>query len=210
MCHQYDVENLLLPRKKTGPPIYNILQVNPVVPYSPPRTPSHLALAVERPLPKNDGVAAALPMSSWQQWTWSQYDQAVRTAAKGFIELGTPFYGSVTIFGFNAPEWHISSLAAMCLGGKCAGIYPSDTAEHCAFKNAHSGATVAVVEDDEKVGMTTFMRIQKGGRAGGRQNKGDYTASRCLASRNIRLSNIHRLIVGLTDTSSPFSSVIQS
>jgi len=113
------------------------------------RSGKELALAVERPCPANDGTAAPLPKDKWLQWTWSQYISDCKTAAKAFIAMGTPHFGAVTIFGFNAPEWHISAIGAMLLGGKCAGIYPTDTSEFCAFKNNHSGATVCVVEDDK-------------------------------------------------------------
>ncbi len=91
------------------------------------RCPNALALAVERPCPKNDGVAAAFPLEQWKRWTWAEYFADIKTAAKGFMALGMPQFGSVTVFGFNAPEWHISSLASMIAGGKVAGVYPTDT-----------------------------------------------------------------------------------
>ncbi len=72
----------------------------------------------------------------------------MKLAAKCFIALGTPHFGAITVWGLNAPEWHMSSLASMILGGKTAGIYPTDAAEFVVFKNNHSGATVCVVEED--------------------------------------------------------------
>ncbi|CAD7958959.1 unnamed protein product [Amoebophrya sp. A25] len=113
-----------------------------------------LALSCERPCPKNDGQGAlALHPSLWKNWTWKQYAADIVTAAKGFVAFGTPRFGTITIFGFNAPEWLISSMAALQLGGKVAGIYPTDTVEHCVFKNKLTGATVCVVEDVDKAKM---------------------------------------------------------
>jgi long-subunit acyl-CoA synthetase (AMP-forming) len=54
--------------------------------------------------------------------------------------------GTVTVFGFNAPEWHISAMGAIFAGGKPAGIYPTDTPEVIAYKTNHSNAQIAVVE----------------------------------------------------------------
>lgn len=96
-----------------------------------------LALAVERPCPKNDGVAAAFPLDKWLQWNWAQYVADIKTTAKAFIAFGAEMHGAVTIFGFNAPEWHLSSLGIMMAGGKCAGVYPTDTVWIHDVANSH-------------------------------------------------------------------------
>lgn len=111
------------------------------------------ALRVERPLPPlgADGTAPpSLPVDQWQTWNFGKYYEDVRTAARGFISLGLTQFGTVTVFGFNAPEWHISAMAAVFVGAKPAGIYPTDTPEVIAYKTNHSDATIAVVEDEGK------------------------------------------------------------
>ena len=57
----------------------------------------------------------------------------------------------MSIYGFNAPEWHLATYACVFCGAKVAGIYPTDTIEHVTYKNMHSDATIAVVEDANKV-----------------------------------------------------------
>lgn len=111
------------------------------------------ALLVERPCPPiTDGkVPPALPIEEWTSWTYQAYRGEVRQAARGFIKLGMQRFESVNIWGFNAPEWNISCMAAMHAGGKCAGIYPTDTAETAAFKVVHSGGCVVVIEDEGKL-----------------------------------------------------------
>ena len=90
-------------------------------------------------------------MHQWKQWSYQQgYDEA-RAAARAFISFGLPHYGTVSIYGFNAPEWHIASYGAIFSGAKVAGIYPTDTVEHVKYKNVHSDASVAVVEDKNKL-----------------------------------------------------------
>ncbi|XP_055351135.1 long-chain-fatty-acid--CoA ligase ACSBG2-like [Paramacrobiotus metropolitanus] len=86
-------------------------------------------------------------------WTYAEYIQDVRTAAKGFIKLGLkPFY-SVATLGFNAPEWVISDLGAIFAGGLSVGVYTTNTPEACRFVLKAARANIVVVEDD--------MQLQK-------------------------------------------------
>ncbi|GAB5371044.1 hypothetical protein AAMO2058_001545300 [Amorphochlora amoebiformis] len=111
------------------------------------------ALRVERPCPSPDGKKAppSKPVHEWKTWTYKQYYDEVRKAAKGMIALGLEPYDAVNIFGFNAPEWHMGLMASIFAGGISAGIYPSDTPEQVKFKAHHSGASVAICEDMSKV-----------------------------------------------------------
>mmetsp|Transcript_3701 Transcript_3701/g.8926 ORF Transcript_3701/g.8926 Transcript_3701/m.8926 type:complete len:766 (-) Transcript_3701:113-2410(-) len=119
------------------------------------------ALLVERPLPeigektvgdkKVREVPPAFPRDQWTAWTYEEYLADVRRTAKGFMVLGLQQYESVNVWGFNAPEWHMSCIGAMFGGGKCAGLYPTDTPETAAYKVVHSGGSIIVVEDSAKV-----------------------------------------------------------
>lgn len=71
---------------------------------------------------------------------------------QAFVALGMQPYESVNIWGFNAPEWAMSALAASFAGGKAAGIYPTDMPETAAYKVVHSSGSVIVVEDKAKIG----------------------------------------------------------
>ena len=73
------------------------------------RCPNNIALAVKR-----DG--------KWVKWTYQEYLDEVITVAKAFIKLGLKPHHSVNILGFNAPEWHMSAVAAVIAGGLSAGI----------------------------------------------------------------------------------------
>eukprot|EP00450_Noctiluca_scintillans_P000712 CAMPEP_0194483376 /NCGR_PEP_ID=MMETSP0253-20130528/5018_1 /TAXON_ID=2966 /ORGANISM="Noctiluca scintillans" /LENGTH=734 /DNA_ID=CAMNT_0039323037 /DNA_START=65 /DNA_END=2269 /DNA_ORIENTATION=- len=113
-----------------------------------------VALAVERPLPpiEGPGLAPALPWSAWKKWTWAEYHQDARRLAKAFISFGVEHFGSVCIFGFNSPEWMLAANGAIQCGGKYVGIYSTDTPDQTAYKVAHSGAAVIVVDGEVEFG----------------------------------------------------------
>jgi len=118
--------------------------------------PNDIALAAEKPVPapESPGVAPALPWIKWAKWTWSQYHEDARKAAKAFMSLGVEHFGSVCIFGFNAPEWMISAYGAMFCGAKYVGIYSTDTPDQVQYKVAHSASAVIVVD-----GMEEFNNV---------------------------------------------------
>jgi len=115
--------------------------------------PDHVALAVEKnpPPPEAPGVAPPLPWEKWTKWTFKQYYEDARRAAKAFMVMGVEQFGSVSIFGFNSPEWCISAFGAMLCGGKYVGIYSTDTPAQLQYKVAHSQTRVLVVD-----GQTEF------------------------------------------------------
>jgi len=101
------------------------------------RVPDNIALAVKR----ND---------VWVNWTYNEYREEVKAVAKAFIKLGLKPFHSVGILGFNAPEWHISAVAAVCAGGLTAGIYTTNSVDATRYVAEHSRANIMVVEDEEQ------------------------------------------------------------
>jgi len=108
---------------------------------------------IERPCPELvDGKAPpALPIEEWKKWTWADYLSDLETVAKAYVSLGFAPFDSVSVWGFNSPEWIISAVAAPFAGGKMAGLYPTDSPETAAYKVVHSGASVIVLEDKGKL-----------------------------------------------------------
>jgi len=102
------------------------------------RVPDRTALAVKR-----DGV--------WVKWTYKEYFEDVQAIAKAFIKVGLKKSHGVGILGFNAPEWHISNMAAVVAGGLAAGIYTTNSAEAVTYVLNHSRANVLVIENEEQV-----------------------------------------------------------
>eukprot|EP00438_Fugacium_kawagutii_P033471 Skav230624 [mRNA] locus=scaffold1673:115570:126501:+ [translate_table: standard] len=107
----------------------------------------------EKPCPALEGNKAppALKDDQWTTWTWKQYYEDAKKAGKGFIKLGLERFESVAVWGFNSPEWMLTSVAAAMAGGKTAGLYPTDSHDTAAFKVVHSGASIVIVEDRTKL-----------------------------------------------------------
>ena len=64
----------------------------------------------------------ALESNEGQTWTWGQYYNDTITAGKALIELGFKRFDSVSLIGFNSPQWFIGNMGAIAAGGKAAGI----------------------------------------------------------------------------------------
>mmetsp|Transcript_6045 Transcript_6045/g.11564 ORF Transcript_6045/g.11564 Transcript_6045/m.11564 type:complete len:759 (+) Transcript_6045:60-2336(+) len=112
------------------------------------------ALMVERPLPPlddNGKAPPALPLEEWTKYSYGEYLESVRNAAAGMIQLGFKRFDSLSIWGFNSPEWVMGAVAASFAGGKVAGLYPTDSADTAAYKVGHSGASIVLVEDRGKI-----------------------------------------------------------
>lgn len=114
--------------------------------------PQVCALAAEKPVPppESPGVAPSLPWDAWKKWTWGDYNRDARCLAKAFMIFGVEQFGSVSIFGFNSPEWVLSSMGAILCGAKYVGIYSTDTPDQVQYKVAHSASAVMVVDGNEE------------------------------------------------------------
>ncbi|XP_031573621.1 long-chain-fatty-acid--CoA ligase ACSBG2-like [Actinia tenebrosa] len=93
----------------------------------------------------------------WRIWTYSEYYEEVRSAAKSFIELGLEPSHGVGIIGFNAPEWLISDLGAICAGGLAVGIYTTNSPEACHFVASDSKCNIIVVEN--KIQLDKILKV---------------------------------------------------
>jgi long-chain-fatty-acid--CoA ligase ACSBG len=107
-----------------------------------------MALSVER---GDLSDAAAFPPDKWTSWTFAEYLRDVEYAAAGFVSLGCETFSSVGIWGFNAPEWHISCMAGIFLSCPPSGIYPTDTPDQVQYKLDHSNSSILVLEDAGKL-----------------------------------------------------------
>ena len=125
------------------------------------RAPDTTALAVKR-------------SGSWVKWSYAEYERDIVAVAKAFIKLGLRPQHSVAILGelqnysndveylfhcppgHNAPEWHISNIAAVVAGGLACGVYTTSSAAAVEYKLQHGRADILVLEDAEQLDKVTM------------------------------------------------------
>ena len=94
----------------------------------------------------------------WEEWSWADYGEQVSRTAEGLRAIGVESGDRVAILGANAPEWLFADIAAMCLGGAGAGIYPTDLANKVRYVVEHCKAKVLVVDTPEQLAKTDGWR----------------------------------------------------
>ena len=87
----------------------------------------------------------------WLPTSWRDYVSETRKAARALKTLGVKSGGSVCILGFNRPEWVITDIATMLIGGAPAGIYTTCSPTEVAYIVNHAEAKVIIVEDAEQL-----------------------------------------------------------
>jgi long-chain acyl-CoA synthetase len=86
--------------------------------------------------------------------SWSAYATLVKRAGKAL--LARDLAGTVSVLGFNRPEWVAFHVAAMATGGAGAGIYTTSSPEEVRYIVHHSESKVVLVENEMQ-----WAKIQK-------------------------------------------------
>ncbi|XP_007952683.1 long-chain-fatty-acid--CoA ligase ACSBG2 [Orycteropus afer afer] len=87
----------------------------------------------------------------WEFLKYSQYYEACRKAARGFLKLGLERFNAVGILGFNSVEWFIAGIGAILAGGLCVGIYVTNSPEACQYAITNAKVNILVVENDQQL-----------------------------------------------------------
>jgi long-chain acyl-CoA synthetase len=87
---------------------------------------------------------------TWKATTWAAYAGEVRQAAKALMGLGLGRGSTVSILGFNRPEWVIADMACMCIGGAPAGVYTTCSPPEVAYIVNHAESPVMFVENEDQ------------------------------------------------------------
>jgi long-chain acyl-CoA synthetase len=110
-----------------------------------PTIPARLfALANSRP------SATAYYVKSGGRWvptSYQAYAADVKQTGKAFIALGMQPGSTVSILGFNRPEWVVFDVACMSIGGAPAGIYTTCSPDEVQYIIHHAESPVVLVED---------------------------------------------------------------
>ena len=90
--------------------------------------------------------------AGWRMTSYRQYADEVRRAAKALLALGLGPGSTVSILGFNRPEWVVMDVAAMAVGGAPAGIYTTSSPEEVQYIVHHAESKVVLVENEHQLG----------------------------------------------------------
>jgi len=106
-----------------------------------------------------DALAFSYPEgSSWRQLTWAQTEARVRAVSSGLRALGLQSEAVVAILSGTRIEWVLADFGILCAGGATSTIYPSSTADECAWILGDSAAAICFAEDEEQVGKLLSRR----------------------------------------------------
>ncbi len=87
----------------------------------------------------------------WRSMTWRQTGERVKAMAAGLLSLGLRREERVGILCNTRVEWLLADLGILSAGGATTTVYPSSTAEECAYILADSQTKYAFVEDGKQL-----------------------------------------------------------
>jgi long-chain acyl-CoA synthetase len=97
---------------------------------------------------------------AWRSLSWQQTEARVRAVAGGLRDLGLPGETPCAILASTRIEWILADFGILFAGGATTTIYPSSTAEECAFILSDSGSAIAFAENDEQVRKLAGRRAE--------------------------------------------------
>jgi long-chain acyl-CoA synthetase len=87
----------------------------------------------------------------WRSMTWRQAGERVKAIAAGLLALGLEREARVGLLANTRLEWLLIDLGILSAGGATTTVYPSSTAEECAFILHDSETSYAFAEDAKQV-----------------------------------------------------------
>jgi long-chain acyl-CoA synthetase len=87
----------------------------------------------------------------WDSLTWEQAGDKVRHLAGGLLSLGLDSEDRVGILSSTRLDWVLADLGVLCAGGATTTVYPSNTAEECAYILSDSATKYIFAEDDGQI-----------------------------------------------------------
>jgi long-chain acyl-CoA synthetase len=97
---------------------------------------------------------------AWRSLSWRETEARVRAVAGGLRALGLPAETPCAILASTRIEWILADFGILFAGGATTTIYPSSTAEECAFILSDSASFVVFAENDEQVRKLAGRRAE--------------------------------------------------
>jgi long-chain acyl-CoA synthetase len=87
----------------------------------------------------------------WKTRNWEDFEAQAHDFACALLAKGLAKGASVAILAGNVPEWTIADIGTIAAGGVGVGIYPTSSAEQCAFIINHSDAEFVFVDTKQQL-----------------------------------------------------------
>jgi long-chain acyl-CoA synthetase len=97
---------------------------------------------------------------SWTAVTWREVGERVRAVACGLRALGLRGEERCSLLAGTRLEWILADLGTLCAGGATTTIYPSTTAEECAYIIKDSGSIFVFADNEEQVRKLSARRTE--------------------------------------------------
>jgi long-chain acyl-CoA synthetase len=125
------------------------------------KTTSIAQLFARRAQDSPDREAYRYPVGEqWRSMTWRQTSERVKAIAAGLLTLGLVREDRVGILCNTRIEWLLADLGVLAAGGATTTVYPSSTAEECAYILADSETRLAFIEDDKQLAKLAAHRAE--------------------------------------------------
>lgn len=82
----------------------------------------------------------------WHGISWERFDAEAHDFASALLAAGLTRGAAVCILMGNVPAWPVADIGTIAAGGVGCGLYPSSSAEQCAYIINHSDAEVVLVD----------------------------------------------------------------
>lgn len=94
----------------------------------------------------------------WVERTYAELAEEVRAVAAGLAAEGVVKGDRVALLAETRPEWTVCDLAIASLGAVSVPVYPTNSAEECAWVIGDSGATTVICEQAEHLDRIDAVR----------------------------------------------------
>ncbi len=98
--------------------------------------------------------------NAWCGIGWERWEQESEELAAALIAAGLQRGAAVCVLMGNVPEWPIADIGIISAGGVSVGLYPTSSAEQCAYIINHSDAEFVLVDMAAQLEKILSVRSQ--------------------------------------------------
>jgi long-chain acyl-CoA synthetase len=96
--------------------------------------------------------------TGWRPVSWQEAAERVEALAAGLLARGVGRGDAVAVLSRTRLEWILLDWAIMSVGAVVVGLYPTNSAQECAYVLDHSETVLAFAEDDEQADKLESVR----------------------------------------------------